>query len=463
MRMHIFLIVPPRKFLDYAKDLGESTEATLKNSQSITTSLSSSLTSFASSNDAKWPLVTLADFAERNEPLRTISKAEYFIFAPFVKKSELDTWETYSEDNSHWIVESYKYEGIDAVFDSSSILPIHSFSEADASSTEMYFPVWQVTKVPSNLASINTDLGTNSAFNGAAFHGGFPTAVPTVSKMTSLQASFGDKHEEPVFLLLDPVFVDIQKTSVVGYYLGVFKWTRVLESVLPESGLVDVVIQNNVGQVFSYRIDCDGVVFIGEGETNKNRYSGMSYTVSLGDIFLGGEACVYELTIFPTTEFESLYQTSQPLLYGLIAAAGVLLSLILFLAMFRRTEVEVHDKVAPAQAPELAEAVINAALPSEIVERLAELSESVEDSVDPSLIKTSGLNKAELKNFLNEGVLDNFRAPSADSKPIADLFPETTVLFADIAGFTAVSVIRFSIILLVIVEVSHTCEVEFCA
>jgi hypothetical protein len=43
--------------------------------------------------------------------------------------------------------------------------------------------------------------------------------------------------------------------------------------------------------------------------------------------------------------------------------------------------------------------------------------------------------KAQLKGFLNDQEGDN-------SKPIADLFPYTTVLFADIAGFTAWSSVR---------------------
>jgi class 3 adenylate cyclase len=44
--------------------------------------------------------------------------------------------------------------------------------------------------------------------------------------------------------------------------------------------------------------------------------------------------------------------------------------------------------------------------------------------------------KTRLRSFLNDG------EPSESSKPIADLFTDTTVLFADIAGFTAWSSVR---------------------
>jgi class 3 adenylate cyclase len=48
-------------------------------------------------------------------------------------------------------------------------------------------------------------------------------------------------------------------------------------------------------------------------------------------------------------------------------------------------------------------------------------------------------NKSRLKNFLTDGEDNDFLV---ESKPIADLFPETTILFADVAGFTAWSSTR---------------------
>jgi class 3 adenylate cyclase len=48
--------------------------------------------------------------------------------------------------------------------------------------------------------------------------------------------------------------------------------------------------------------------------------------------------------------------------------------------------------------------------------------------------------KAKLKNFLNDGDMDN--NGQQGSAPIADLFLECTVMFADIAGFTAWSSTR---------------------
>jgi len=48
----------------------------------------------------------------------------------------------------------------------------------------------------------------------------------------------------------------------------------------------------------------------------------------------------------------------------------------------------------------------------------------------------------QLKDFLDEDENQNSGGNPHGSKPIADLFPEATVLFADIAGFTAWSSVR---------------------
>ena len=50
-----------------------------------------------------------------------------------------------------------------------------------------------------------------------------------------------------------------------------------------------------------------------------------------------------------------------------------------------------------------------------------------------------------MRNFLsseNESVDMDMMGESDEDRPIADLFPETTIMFADIAGFTAWSSVR---------------------
>lgn len=67
---------------------------------------------------------------------------------------------------------------------------------------------------------------------------------------------------------------------------------------------------------------------------------------------------------------------------------------------------------------------------------------------EKSKFRSNKSGTAGLRSYLNEGLLDprkkddNKDFEAARAKPIADLFPETTIMFADIAGFTAWSSTR---------------------
>jgi hypothetical protein len=65
---------------------------------------------------------------------------------------------------------------------------------------------------------------------------------------------------------------------------------------------------------------------------------------------------------------------------------------------------------------------------------------------EPGKKKTNAFKSGENTTFNLQSFLRNDAPPEIDqdceSDPIADLFPETTVMFADIAGFTAWSSLR---------------------
>lgn len=78
--------------------------------------------------------------------------------------------------------------------------------------------------------------------------------------------------------------------------------------------------------------------------------------------------------------------------------------------------------------------------------------DDLEEGEKEAKMKWNKSGTAGLRNYLNEGIIDtgkegkhSLREAEAEvgaSKPIADLFPETTIIFADIAGFTAWSSTR---------------------
>ncbi|MGK3756989.1 MAG: hypothetical protein ACI8RD_009303 [Bacillariaceae sp.] len=77
-------------------------------------------------------------------------------------------------------------------------------------------------------------------------------------------------------------------------------------------------------------------------------------------------------------------------------------------------------------------AIVSSLFPAQIRDRLMEGGPDDKKGASSMFQPT----KNRLRSFLNDG------EPSNSNKPIADLFPNTTVIFADIAGFTAWSSVR---------------------
>ena len=116
--------------------------------------------------------------------------------------------------------------------------------------------------------------------------------------------------------------------------------------------------------------------------------------------------------------------------------------------LVQRRQKKVHDAAVKSAA------IVSSLFPKEVRDRLYQVAEEKDDPIqNPS---GKGGNKKMLKGYLGDDG-DNgdeegeFEEPLSgdkvvpeiyDTKPIADLFPRTTVMFADIAGFTAWSSVR---------------------
>jgi class 3 adenylate cyclase len=145
----------------------------------------------------------------------------------------------------------------------------------------------------------------------------------------------------------------------------------------------------------------------------------------------------FTITVYPTEEFESNYKTNEPIFYTL-AVLGIftftILAFFFFDCMVQRRQTSIMTTALRQNA------LVSSLFPKNIQKQLMA-------DLDAEAVAKNKSGKAGLRSFLNEEAAneDNPDAPSADgfkSKPIADLFPETTIMFADIAGFTAWSSTR---------------------
>jgi hypothetical protein len=150
--------------------------------------------------------------------------------------------------------------------------------------------------------------------------------------------------------------------------------------------------------------------------------------------------CHYSLSIYPSEAFASEFETSTPWIL-VSAVAGVLLFAIIMFFVYDRL-VERRQSVVLRKAVQ-STAIVSSLFPKAVRDRLMN-GKSAPDDGDASARNISAFrdrlrNKKPGSNTEAEEQKDD-EYDMEDT--IADLFPHCTVLFADIAGFTAWSSTR---------------------
>jgi class 3 adenylate cyclase len=139
--------------------------------------------------------------------------------------------------------------------------------------------------------------------------------------------------------------------------------------------------------------------------------------------------CIYSFHIYPTKEFEEDYRSNLPIALTVVVASTFLLMIVTFFLydwLVHRRNKKVVGEAARSNA------IVASLFPSNVRARMAAEKDAHEEH-----------NKSRLRNFLDSESLEmDDDDIMLKSKPIADLFPETTILFADISGFTAWSSMR---------------------
>eukprot|EP00980_Cylindrotheca_fusiformis_P011307 scaffold2604_cov90-Cylindrotheca_fusiformis.AAC.1 len=171
----------------------------------------------------------------------------------------------------------------------------------------------------------------------------------------------------------------------------------------------------------SYSIDTSGAVFLGLLDAHNPKYddhvvSRVVVDVDVDESKLPDGVCVPKITLdlYPTEKLEKTFQTSKPVVYmGVVVAIFVFTSLVfLFYDHFvGRRQRKFMDRIVRQDQ------IVSNVFPAAIRDRLYGREKQ-------------GSQQDNLLNTLGGG-------DGPGGAPLADLFLETTVVFADIAGFTA--------------------------
>jgi class 3 adenylate cyclase len=251
---------------------------------------------------------------------------------------------------------------------------------------------------------------------------------------------------------------------MVAYVGGGFAWDYALRNLLP-LGVDGIIVEllNNCNQSFTYEIEGPEAYFIGGGTLHEPKYNRMKAVRSLSfetqpDFKTTPGHCYYYMVsldffqyfmliyrrfltkqlfqqnIFPSSKFENRYHSGTPAKF----AALVALTFVLVAVVFFIYDIFVHkrnEKLIASAAK--SNAIVTSLFPDNIRERLIGQNDDTKATKSPYHLKSVLLDGVDGKALLQAN-----GSGEKTMKPLADLFLDTTVMFADICGFTAWSSVR---------------------
>jgi class 3 adenylate cyclase len=441
----------------------------LQNQIEALDALSVAITSHAVESGAPFPNVGLPDFPARFANARVLSGSFMLSWTPLVTDTTRSSWERFSigqMDNFEAALrmdtllqehQNTAYNFTAPIYPADHAMPNPiirlerdgNFSVAEPH-TGPYYPIWHMSPVPPDTEVINLDLSSHPTFAGP-----LPQTVLTGKAVVGTASTLvGDQLEgtanffslllqrsqyrndlelykgDPMSAFVYPVFdtIDLDNRTVVGSLVSVLYWRILFKNVLPvDAKGVIAILKNTQGQELAYKIVGANVEFLPDGGQHLAKYNHLvqngSMTLSsqpalekrsLTSVILDTEHCSYMLHVYPTLEMEKHFVTNIARGSAIVLFCVFLFTSLVFVlytvAVARRQQVVMDRAVASST-------IVSSLFPSQVRDQIYQESRS-----KPQNHKDS-VSKEDLIGLTN-------------NRPIASVYERTTVLFADMVGFT---------------------------
>lgn len=493
------------EFAAYASKLVKSFHNSIESKIGAIQTFSTTITSQTMASDESFPNVTIPNFAMVGENMRIQSGAVYVNWMPLVTDETRAGWEEYASQHYNWIMPAFfkdlSYKAAqDARFGYTKApteAPVDTDAPQSSAAPDMntplayadgynpkiwgmnhsimpegsgpFFVVWQVSPVLPITTILNLDMLTHVTI-GPPMKAALETEKIIVGKAHNLRDPNDPKGQaastysayltmgqfrhqsatyqgDPTADVVFPVFNNFgPNRTLAGILTAPIYWHMSLEGILPSEDIsVICVMTNTQGQVFSYRVHGPNVTFLGPGDHHNTKYDAMMVQEDVMQTLIDNagpqnhgyeaadldtEYCSYSIRVYPSETLENQYLTNDTRTYTIVVAAIFLFTSIIFIAydlfVARRQRIVMKRAVESG-------ALVSSLYPKQVRDRLFE---------ENSTKKGDGEKPWKIDNTLN-GDIENVTGVHAGlSKAIAEYYENSTILFADLAGFTAWSAKR---------------------
>jgi hypothetical protein len=244
---------------------------------------------------------------------------------------------------------------------------------------------------------------------------------------------------------------DDDEHDVAGIFSVTVYWRDTIKNILPvgSDGLI-VVFENPCNPTFTYQVDGPIVEFLGAGDFHENKYDGMAVKSTISElgasamkesfysgIQLDDKFCPFEITVYPSDTTKDRHTTKRPMYFALVTVIVFAVTASTFIVydfwVERRQRIVMRTAMTTSK-------LVSSLFPDVVIDQVLHpsLDELSIAENQPKKLQSFLNHKKDVDQSESQSEFDHARP----SKPIAELFPDTTVYFADIAGFTAWSSVR---------------------
>jgi hypothetical protein len=474
-------------YLDASEKLMDGFHTRLDNTLWATHALMTDLSlSIPQSNRTVWPFVTYTDFDKRCEGILRLSTASSISFAPRVLSMDRPGWETFAialstlnENTRVMKVLSHSMEYMKTDRDvKDGIYRCINGTAMDDDYTQDAFPVAQLSPKRTSFGKghLNSVMFNklSNPVRGNTIQMAMDQQGTVMSDFLYHDTNHSDVayYSEPYSVMTYPIFDEsldiINSNDLVGVVDMELRWGSLLGDLLEDyNAPLVVVVESSCGTNHSFKVEGVNVTYMGIGDLHYDEIDGYKRMHSDYDDYASlfvdhgidpakatlARACHFRLIVFPTNLFKKAFFKNNPQVYRGIVLAVFIMTVGVFVVYDCLIE---KRQTKVVNAAERSDAIVRSLFPSNVRDRLyenAKRHEAEQKKANKDDWKNNNTNnddglkgsfvespKNRLRNIMSQNPGDNPATDphhSSGMEPIADLFPQTTVMFADLAGFTA--------------------------